>query len=99
MTIVSGRKRRTECSRFYRYLMQNMDWLEEELGGYEDDYLIIDCPGMLPLVDGSTADGNDTRTDRVVYSPSISSIVGQASESARPPNMRALPHRVAIHGG
>lgn len=30
---------------WYRYLMQNMDWLEEELGGYEDDYLIIDCPG------------------------------------------------------
>lgn len=51
MTIVSGRKRRTECSRLYRYLMQNMDWLEEELGGYEDDYLIIDCPGMSPLVD------------------------------------------------
>ena len=25
--------------------MQNMDWLEEELGGYEDDYLIFDCPG------------------------------------------------------
>jgi hypothetical protein len=23
-----------------------MDWLEEELGEYEDDYLIIDCPGM-----------------------------------------------------
>jgi hypothetical protein len=28
-----------------RYLMQNMDWLEEELGGYEDEYLIFDCPG------------------------------------------------------
>lgn len=28
-----------------RYLLQNMDWLEEELGGFEDDYLIIDCPG------------------------------------------------------
>lgn len=28
-----------------RYLQQNMDWLEEELGGYEDEYLIIDCPG------------------------------------------------------
>jgi hypothetical protein len=26
--------------------MQNMDWLEEELGGYEDDYLIFDCPGL-----------------------------------------------------
>ena len=22
-----------------------MDWLDEELGGYEDDYLIFDCPG------------------------------------------------------
>lgn len=29
----------------YRYLLQNMDWLDEELGGYEDDYLIFDCPG------------------------------------------------------
>ena len=27
--------------------MENMDWLEEELGGYDDDYLIIDCPGTL----------------------------------------------------
>lgn len=32
-----------------RYLLQNMDWLEEELGGFEDDYLIFDCPGMLGL--------------------------------------------------
>lgn len=23
-----------------------MDWLEEELGGYDDDYLIFDCPGI-----------------------------------------------------
>jgi len=22
-----------------------MDWLEEELGGFDDEYLIIDCPG------------------------------------------------------
>ena len=29
--------------------MQNMDWLEEELGGYEDDYLIFDCPGLLAV--------------------------------------------------
>lgn len=26
-----------------------MDWLEEELGGYDDDYLIIDCPGQIEL--------------------------------------------------
>lgn len=24
-----------------------MDWLEEQMGGYDDDYLIIDCPGMI----------------------------------------------------
>ena len=28
-----------------RYLLENMDWLEEELGSYDDDYLIFDCPG------------------------------------------------------
>jgi hypothetical protein len=27
-----------------------MDWLEEELGGFDDDYLIFDCPGMLALI-------------------------------------------------
>lgn len=35
-----------------RYLLQNMDWLEEELGGYEDEYLIIDCPGRLYVASG-----------------------------------------------
>ena len=34
----------------HRYLLENMDWLEEELGGFDDDYLIIDCPGMYLLV-------------------------------------------------
>jgi hypothetical protein len=44
--------------------MQNMDWLDEELGGYEDDYLIIDCPGMSPLLlAGSPSEGNKTRAD------------------------------------
>ena len=40
--------RETERCQPNRYLMQNMDWLEEELGGFEDDYLIIDCPGLSP---------------------------------------------------
>jgi len=26
-----------------------MDWLEEELGGFDDDYLIFDCPGQIEL--------------------------------------------------
>ncbi|KAF9482463.1 hypothetical protein BDN70DRAFT_801376 [Pholiota conissans] len=33
----------------FEYLMQNMDWLEEELGGYDDDYLVFDCPGQIEL--------------------------------------------------
>ncbi|KAJ8502431.1 hypothetical protein ONZ45_g11755 [Pleurotus djamor] len=33
----------------FEYLMQNMDWLEEELGSFEDDYIIIDCPGQIEL--------------------------------------------------
>ncbi|KAJ3278691.1 ATP binding protein [Borealophlyctis nickersoniae] len=31
------------------FLVNNMDWLEEELANYEDDYLIIDCPGQIEL--------------------------------------------------
>ncbi|CAG8579676.1 15486_t:CDS:2 [Acaulospora morrowiae] len=31
------------------FLLNDMDWLEEELGEYEDDYLIIDCPGQIEL--------------------------------------------------
>lgn len=29
--------------------MQNLDWLEEELGGYEDEFLIFDMPGQIEL--------------------------------------------------
>ncbi|KAG9291736.1 hypothetical protein G9A89_012021 [Geosiphon pyriformis] len=28
------------------FLLNNLDWLEGELGEYDDDYLIIDCPGL-----------------------------------------------------
>ncbi|RKO91944.1 GPN-loop GTPase, partial [Blyttiomyces helicus] len=31
------------------FLVNNMDWFEEELENYEDDYLIIDCPGQIEL--------------------------------------------------
>ncbi|KAL7411752.1 ATP-binding protein Fet5 [Mrakia frigida] len=33
----------------FEYLLNNLDWLEEELGSYEDEYLIIDCPGQIEL--------------------------------------------------
>jgi GTPase SAR1 family protein len=32
-----------------RYLLQNLDWLHEALGEFEDDYLLIDCPGQIEL--------------------------------------------------
>jgi len=34
----------------FRHLLENLDVLEEEIGDFEDDYLIIDCPGSCHLV-------------------------------------------------
>lgn len=31
------------------YLAENTDWLKEQLGEFEEDYLIIDCPGQIEL--------------------------------------------------
>lgn len=31
---------------FQRFLLENMEWLRDELGDYDNDYIIIDCPGM-----------------------------------------------------
>lgn len=29
------------------YLVQNIDWLQEQIGEVEDDYILFDCPGLL----------------------------------------------------
>lgn len=31
------------------YLLENISWLGDELGDYDDDYLVIDCPGQIEL--------------------------------------------------
>ncbi|XP_046575018.1 GPN-loop GTPase 3-like, partial [Haliotis rubra] len=31
------------------YLIQNLDWLREQLDDIEDDYIIFDCPGQIEL--------------------------------------------------
>lgn len=31
------------------FLLDNIDWLEEKLDDYSDDYLIFDCPGQIEL--------------------------------------------------
>ncbi|KAN0061097.1 hypothetical protein ACQY0O_006832 [Thecaphora frezii] len=33
----------------FEYLLDNLDWLDDELGQYDDDYIIIDCPGQIEL--------------------------------------------------
>jgi GTPase SAR1 family protein len=33
----------------FRFLVDNMDWLDEELAEFGDDYLIIDCPGQIEI--------------------------------------------------
>lgn len=32
-----------------QYFIDNIEWFMDELGEYDDDYLIIDCPGQLEL--------------------------------------------------
>lgn len=33
----------------FEYLLNNLDWLQEEIGDYNDEYLIFDCPGQIEL--------------------------------------------------
>ncbi|AOA63907.1 Putative GTPase with a role in biogenesis of RNA pol II and polIII [Komagataella phaffii CBS 7435] len=33
----------------FEFLLNNLDWLDEEVGQYEDEYLIFDCPGQIEL--------------------------------------------------
>lgn len=33
----------------FEYLLNNLDWLDEEIGDYNDEYLIFDCPGQIEL--------------------------------------------------
>lgn len=33
----------------FEYLLNNLDWLDAEIGDYNDEYLIFDCPGQIEL--------------------------------------------------
>ncbi|QID86813.1 GPN-loop GTPase 3 [Saccharomyces pastorianus] len=33
----------------FEYLLKNLDWLDEEIGDFNDEYLIFDCPGQIEL--------------------------------------------------
>lgn len=31
------------------YLMENLEWLDDQIGEFDSDYLVIDCPGQIEL--------------------------------------------------
>lgn len=33
----------------FEFLLENLDWLDEEIGDFNDEYLIFDCPGQIEL--------------------------------------------------
>ncbi|EGV61872.1 hypothetical protein PSN45_000563 [Yamadazyma tenuis] len=33
----------------FEYLLENLDWLDDQIGDYNDEYLIFDCPGQIEL--------------------------------------------------
>jgi hypothetical protein len=81
-----------------RYLLQNMDWLEEELGGFEDDYLIFDCPGMPLHIRSSLLHSERIRSNRAVHPSSLSSDPCAKSLQIGYTYMRSISYRVTIYG-
>lgn len=77
-----------------------MDWLEEELGGFDDEYLIIDCPGRFNfkcLI--IAANLSYRRSDRTLYTPSISSDACPKPCQDGNQSIRCISDRVTVHGG
>lgn len=33
----------------FRYLLENIDWLEDDLGQFDNEFILVDCPGQLEL--------------------------------------------------
>ena len=83
----------------HRYLLQNIDWLEEELGGYDDEYLIFDCPGEFGAMDVYVMTQIIDRSNRTLYTPSIPPNACQTASTDRSSNVRDVSSRVTIHGG
>lgn len=86
-----------------RYLLENLDWLHESLGDYDDDYLIIDCPGQsIQLLHSAClnhAAAQLDRPDRTLHPfPDNDAAGGPTHKTTRYPIMRNLPTRIPIHG-
>lgn len=81
-----------------RYLLQNMDWLEEELGGYEDDYLIFDCPGTISSALRCQMLSFVYRSDRTIYTPSVHPEACSGAYTPWLTDMCCLSDRISVHG-
>lgn len=47
------------------YLIENMEWLTMDLGEYQDEFLIIDCPGNFFIL---SSNPHLNRPDRALHS-------------------------------
>jgi hypothetical protein len=82
-----------------RYLLEHMDWLDEELGGYDDDYLIIDCPGAKAIPSRKRHTQSIIRTNRTIYTSPIPTDPSETPSNAKHQGLRCISCRVAIYGG
>lgn len=84
----------------FRYLLQNMDWLEEEIGEYDNDYLIIDCPGASCLLHTHSIYRlwPEYRTNRTVHTSSFLPNTGVKSQSDGAANLCCVSPGVAVYG-
>ena len=84
-----------------RYLMQNMDWLQEELGGFDDDYLVFDCPGEISFTNFTIVfySHRRRRANRTIHAPSISTQFSAKLDTNGHSHECGLLGRISIYGG
>lgn len=86
--------------------MNNLDWLQDALGDFDDDYLIIDCPGSSIFIPHA---GDQLFTERLPEKfRSNRALHPHPSPTASRPTSDnvnehftrfSLPPRISIHGG
>ena len=65
----------------HRYLVQNLDWLEEQLGDFDDDYVLFDCPGKGCWGGGGVLSATPALVLCLDHTPSL---VSSGHETTRP---------------
>ena len=79
--------------------MQNMDWLEEELGGYENEYLIFDCPGKYFEAFVVYYGLNFIRSNRTLHASSFPTDTCGEPPTDEHSYLRNILDRITVYGG